>query len=398
MSESTAWTQTHISRGSRATTTESDDDKHVDAITAAAATGVLSTRRLSLPLLPPLTPTPRITHRRGYSNTAELKELIDAHLAWQDGNRRPNSRGTLFVDWDGSGRPLVSYRVDEKVGREYDGGEEDDDDDEVEMEYDGYDGDGDEYECEEEEDDDDDNEEDEEEPFIHISPPAPLRTSPPPSPPLPTLTLISTPTSPITIERNSIPVRQQHRSDPTPYLQKPLPPLPGQEVDVERDDERDGIVGDWHCLPSPPLALPPTPPVCTLPDDVPVEYYNPRLTPHSPSDYHPASMYRAGYEAHREYYAVGREERAAEPIIYRSHEASGSSGEMKKSSKSKKEKKEGSVGKWVGVLREEGSELLGALKQEREGLLEVSKKERLGLLGTLKKELRSAKGKIKKIF
>lgn len=41
--------------------------------------------------------------------TTELNALIDEHLAWQDNDddaRRPTSRGTLLVDWDGSGSTL----------------------------------------------------------------------------------------------------------------------------------------------------------------------------------------------------------------------------------------------------------------------------------------------------
>ncbi|KAF2655439.1 hypothetical protein K491DRAFT_427547 [Lophiostoma macrostomum CBS 122681] len=38
--------------------------------------------------------------------------MIDSHLADQVANEpaRPDSRGTMFVDWDGSGEPIISYR------------------------------------------------------------------------------------------------------------------------------------------------------------------------------------------------------------------------------------------------------------------------------------------------
>lgn len=45
------------------------------------------------------------------NTTTELNAMIDAHLAWQeDIVERPTSKGTLLVDWDGSGDPVVSYR------------------------------------------------------------------------------------------------------------------------------------------------------------------------------------------------------------------------------------------------------------------------------------------------
>lgn len=43
----------------------------------------------------------------------DLVDIIDQHLAEQTAQHagaRPDSRGTMFVDWDGNGNPIVSYR------------------------------------------------------------------------------------------------------------------------------------------------------------------------------------------------------------------------------------------------------------------------------------------------
>ncbi|XP_014562033.1 hypothetical protein COCVIDRAFT_11432 [Bipolaris victoriae FI3] len=53
---------------------------------------------------------PRLPRTHARTNSSDLKSLIDEHIAWQDNAIRPGTRGTLLVDWDGSGEPLLSYR------------------------------------------------------------------------------------------------------------------------------------------------------------------------------------------------------------------------------------------------------------------------------------------------
>ncbi|KAE8872014.1 hypothetical protein PTNB73_03473 [Pyrenophora teres f. teres] len=58
----------------------------------------------------------------------DLNDLIDEHIAWTQGTearQRRESQGTMIVDWDGTGTPVVSWR---KRG---DASNDDDDDDEV---------------------------------------------------------------------------------------------------------------------------------------------------------------------------------------------------------------------------------------------------------------------------
>ncbi|EUC41871.1 hypothetical protein COCMIDRAFT_29407 [Bipolaris oryzae ATCC 44560] len=53
---------------------------------------------------------PRLSRPHARTNSSDLKSLIDQHMAWQDNAIRPGTRGTLLVDWDGDGEPLLSYR------------------------------------------------------------------------------------------------------------------------------------------------------------------------------------------------------------------------------------------------------------------------------------------------
>ena len=52
--------------------------------------------------------------RARYGAAAELSQMIDEHVAsWQfsqASDDRPTSKGTVIVDWDGSGHPAISYR------------------------------------------------------------------------------------------------------------------------------------------------------------------------------------------------------------------------------------------------------------------------------------------------
>jgi hypothetical protein len=48
-----------------------------------------------------------------YGTTAELMAMVDEHLAWTTQAVRPTSQGTMIVDWDGTGQPIVSYRKTE---------------------------------------------------------------------------------------------------------------------------------------------------------------------------------------------------------------------------------------------------------------------------------------------
>ncbi|KAJ6285473.1 hypothetical protein J3E71DRAFT_337584 [Bipolaris maydis] len=60
------------------------------------------------PYYPSARPRPRLPANP--NNASDLRSLIDQHLAWQDDAIRPGTRGTLLVDWDGSGEPYLSYR------------------------------------------------------------------------------------------------------------------------------------------------------------------------------------------------------------------------------------------------------------------------------------------------
>ncbi|RAR13910.1 hypothetical protein DDE83_002640 [Stemphylium lycopersici] len=55
---------------------------------------------------------PSPTHLSLHSHMAHLNALIDEHLTWQESTcrERPTSRGTMFVDWDGDGEVVVSFR------------------------------------------------------------------------------------------------------------------------------------------------------------------------------------------------------------------------------------------------------------------------------------------------
>ena len=50
---------------------------------------------------------------RPHTPVEDLYNMIDEHLAWQietSQNERPSSSGTMFVDWDGTGEPKITYR------------------------------------------------------------------------------------------------------------------------------------------------------------------------------------------------------------------------------------------------------------------------------------------------
>ncbi|KAF1848925.1 uncharacterized protein K460DRAFT_353853 [Cucurbitaria berberidis CBS 394.84] len=53
--------------------------------------------------------------------TRDLYGMIDEHLAWQmdqSERERPTSSGTMFVDWDGSASPKITYRNSKKLDAE----------------------------------------------------------------------------------------------------------------------------------------------------------------------------------------------------------------------------------------------------------------------------------------
>ena len=56
---------------------------------------------------PPQTTTAR------YGTTAKLMAMVDDHIAWTAQTKRPTSKGTMIVDWDGSGEPVITYRKKE---------------------------------------------------------------------------------------------------------------------------------------------------------------------------------------------------------------------------------------------------------------------------------------------
>lgn len=56
---------------------------------------------------------PRVPRTHARTNSSDLKALIEQHMEWQDDALRPNTRGTLLVDWDGNGEPLLSYRSED---------------------------------------------------------------------------------------------------------------------------------------------------------------------------------------------------------------------------------------------------------------------------------------------
>lgn len=181
--------------------------------------------------------------------TRELNALIDAHLEWQEGRTRPASRGTLFVDWDGSGLPVVSYRWVERGGvRSWDDGGEEDDAGDAEA-------------TEEAEGEREDMEtmkvleEEEEEDLVHTLVPSPLRSvasaSMPSSPIRSTMptsmpsslfqsTLVAPmPSSPRLM--GTMGSLYQRRLGSGQNLQKPLPPLPG-ETELPLTEEN----GEWE--------------------------------------------------------------------------------------------------------------------------------------------------------